>query len=46
MYEKTRDIYLVAELLGHKNVATTTKHYTTVNEELKRKALDNFNIGE
>lgn len=46
MYERTRDIYLVAELLGHKNVATTTKHYTTVNDELKRKALDNFNVSE
>lgn len=46
MYEKTRDIYLVAELLGHKNVATTTKHYTTVKDELKRKALDNFNVTE
>ena len=46
MYEKTRDIYLVAELLGHKDVSTTTKHYTTVKEELKRKALDNFNVSE
>ncbi|MCM1404639.1 MAG: tyrosine-type recombinase/integrase [Prevotella sp.] len=46
MYEKTRDIYLVAELLGHKSVNTTTKHYTTVKDELKRKALDNFNVGE
>jgi site-specific recombinase XerD len=44
MYDKTRDIYLVADLLGHKDVRTTTKHYTTVKEEIKRKALKDFQI--
>ena len=44
MYEKTRDIYMVADLLGHKDVKTTTKHYTTVKEDLKREALRGFSL--
>lgn len=33
LYKQTKDIYLVAEFLGHKNVATTTKHYAAQTEE-------------
>jgi site-specific recombinase XerD len=44
LYEQTRDIYLVAEMLGHKDIRTTTAHYTTVKEELKRTALKDFQI--
>lgn len=44
MYDKTRDIYLVADLLGHKDVRTTTKHYTTVKENIKRQALKGFRV--
>lgn len=44
VYEQTRDIYLVADLLGHKDVRTTTTHYTTVKESLKREALNDFQI--
>jgi site-specific recombinase XerD len=44
MYEKTRDIYLVADLLGHADVKTTTKSYTTIKEDLKREALKGYNL--
>ena len=33
LYNKTRDIYLVANALGHDSVVTTTKHYVASDEE-------------
>ena len=33
LYNKTRDIYLVANALGHDSVVTTTKHYVATDEE-------------
>lgn len=36
LYKKTGDIYLVAETLGHKDVATTKEHYANMSEEHKR----------
>ena len=33
LYNKTRDIYLVANALGHDSVVTTTKHYVARDEE-------------
>lgn len=38
LYQETGDIYLVADVLGHKNVNTTRKHYAAQKEENKRKA--------
>ena len=38
LYLETGDIYLVADVLGHKNVNTTRKHYAAMKEENKRKA--------
>ena len=38
LYQETGDIYLVADVLGHKNVNTTRKHYAAMAEENKRKA--------
>lgn len=38
LYQETGDIYLVADVLGHKNVNTTRKHYAAMKEENKRKA--------
>ena len=36
LYQETGDIYLVADVLGHKDVNTTKKHYAAQNEERKR----------
>lgn len=39
LYQETKDIYVVAEVLGHKDVNTTKKHYAAINENLRREAL-------
>lgn len=38
LYQQTDDIYLVADVLGHKDVNTTKKHYADMDEERKRRA--------
>lgn len=38
LYQESGDIYLVADVLGHKDVNTTRKHYASMAEENKRKA--------
>lgn len=40
LYRETGDIYLVAEVLGHKDVNTTRKHYAAMGEERRRKAAN------
>ncbi len=40
LYQETGDIYLVASVLGHKDVNTTRKHYATMEEERKRRAAN------
>jgi site-specific recombinase XerD len=36
LYQSTGDIYLVADVLGHKDVNTTRRHYAAVDEETRR----------
>lgn len=38
LYNASNDIYLVADVLGHKDVNTTTKHYAAMSEERRRSA--------
>lgn len=38
LYEETGDIYLVADVLGHKDVNTTRRHYAAQSEENRRRA--------
>ncbi len=38
LYNKTSDIYMVADVLGHKDVNTTINHYVDIEEEHKKKA--------
>jgi integrase/recombinase XerC len=38
LYQETQDIYLVADVLGHKDVNTTRKHYAELVDENRRKA--------
>ena len=38
LYQETGDIYLVADVLGHKDVNTTKKHYAAIDDERRRKA--------
>ena len=36
LYKETNDIYIVAEVLGHKDVNTTKKHYAAISDEARR----------
>lgn len=38
LYKETGDIYLVADVLGHKDVNTTKKHYAALDEERRKQA--------
>ena len=38
LYRETGDIYLVADVLGHKDVNTTRKHYAAMSEDRRRLA--------
>ncbi len=38
LYSETNDIYVVAEVLGHKDVNTTKRHYAAITEQIKREA--------
>lgn len=38
LYRQTKDIYMVAEVLGHRDVNTTKKHYAAMDEDIKREA--------
>lgn len=43
LYNENRDIYQVAELLGHRSVETTKKHYAKPSEQTKRDAAKTLN---
>ena len=36
LYKQTRDIYIVADVLGHKDVNTTKKHYAAISEDMRK----------
>lgn len=38
LYQESKDIYLVADVLGHKDVNTTRRHYAEIVDENKRNA--------
>lgn len=38
LYRETNDIYVVASVLGHKDVNTTRKHYAAMSEDIRREA--------
>jgi site-specific recombinase XerD len=46
LYRETNDIYLVADVLGHKDVNTTRKHYAAQDEERRRKAANKVQLRE
>ena len=45
-YRETGDIYLVADVLGHKDVNTTRKHYAAIEDERRRKAAGKVQLRE
>ena len=46
LYKETGDIYLVADVLGHKDVNTTRKHYAAMDDERRRKAASAVKLRE
>ena len=40
LYNKTKDIYIVADVLGHRDVNTTKKHYAAITEENRRRVAN------
>ena len=36
LYRETRDIYIVADVLGHKDVNTTKRHYAAISEDMRK----------
>ncbi len=46
LYRESGDIYLVADVLGHKDVNTTRRHYAAQEDERKRKATQYVQLRE
>ena len=46
LYKETGDIYLVADVLGHKDVNTTKKHYAAIDEDRRRQAANIVKLRE
>ncbi len=44
LYQETSDIYLVADVLGHKDVNTTRKHYADIELQRKKEARNKVNL--
>lgn len=38
LYRETQDIYMVADVLGHKDINTTKKHYAAMSEDIRKQA--------
>ena len=45
LYKETKDIYVVAEVLGHKDINTTKKHYAAISDDIIRSASNKVSFG-
>ncbi len=46
LYRETKDIYIVADVLGHKDVNTTKKHYAAISEDMRRDVANKVKIND
>ncbi len=46
LYRETQDIYIVADVLGHKDVNTTKKHYAAITEDARRSVANVVRLRE
>ena len=46
LYQATQDIYIVADVLGHRDVNTTKKHYAAISDEIRRNASKAVSLRE
>ena len=44
LYRETKDIYIVADVLGHKDVNTTKRHYAAISEDLRKSVADKIKL--
>lgn len=44
LYKETNDIYIVADVLGHKDVNTTKKHYAAISDENRRSVANKVRL--
>ena len=44
LYNETGDIYIVADVLGHRDVNTTKKHYAAITEDNRRMVADKVKL--
>lgn len=44
LYRETKDIYIVADVLGHKDVNTTRKHYAAISEDMRREVANKVSL--
>jgi site-specific recombinase XerD len=44
LYRETNDIYVVADVLGHKDVNTTKKHYAAISDDIRRQAASKVKL--
>lgn len=45
LYKETKDIYIVADVLGHKDVNTTKRHYAAISEDMRRNVANMIKLG-
>ena len=46
LYKETQDIYVVADVLGHKDINTTKKHYAAMSDDIRRAAANKVKLRE
>ncbi|MGI6701572.1 MAG: tyrosine-type recombinase/integrase [Christensenellales bacterium] len=46
LYRETKDIYIVADVLGHKDVNTTKRHYAAISDDIRRAAARKVKLRE
>lgn len=44
LYRETKDIYIVADVLGHKDVNTTKRHYAAISEDMRKSVADKISL--
>ncbi len=44
LYRETQDIYVVADILGHKDINTTKKHYAAISDDIRRNAANKVQL--
>lgn len=44
LYRETHDIFVVADVLGHKDVNTTRKHYAAMSDDIRREVVDKVKL--